>query len=65
MPIREYECKDCRVRFETIELSGESERVTCPRCGSEEVEKKFSLFSSSPHDGSACRVNRGFTGGFG
>ena len=65
MPIREYECKDCLIRFETIELGGESDNVTCPRCGSENVEKKFSLFSSSPHDGTSCRVSRGFNRGFG
>jgi putative FmdB family regulatory protein len=65
MPIREYECKKCKIRFETIELGGESDRVTCPRCGSDEVEKKFSLFSSSPNEGTSCRANRGFTRGFG
>lgn len=65
MPIREYECEDCRLKFETIELGSESETVNCPRCNSENVEKKFSMFSSLPHDGSSCTVRRGFTRGFG
>lgn len=65
MPIREYECKDCHLKFETIELGGESDSVKCPRCDSENVEKRFSLFSSSPGEGTSCRVSRGFTRGFG
>lgn len=62
MPIREYECKDCQLKFETIELGGVSERVTCPRCHSENVEKKLSLFSSTGQDGKSCTT---FTRGFG
>jgi putative FmdB family regulatory protein len=65
MPIREFQCKECDLRFETIELGGEPEQATCPRCHSENVEKKFSLFSSSQHDGTSCKVSRGFNRGFG
>jgi putative FmdB family regulatory protein len=60
MPIREYECKDCQLKFETIELSGDSEKVTCPRCHSENVERKLSLFSNSPGGGASCNFTRGF-----
>ena len=61
MPIHEYECRDCRLKFEIIDLGGEDEPATCPRCRSENVEKKVSLFSSSCGDGFSC----GFSGGFG
>jgi putative FmdB family regulatory protein len=60
MPIREYECKDCQLKFETIELAGPSERVTCPRCQSEDVERKFSLFARAHDEGTSCRIRRGF-----
>jgi putative FmdB family regulatory protein len=60
MPIREYECKDCQVEFENIELAGQSDKVTCPRCRSESVEKKLSLFTRPHSEGSSCRIPRGF-----
>lgn len=65
MPIREYECKDCQLKFETIELGSETDKVTCPRCNSENLEKKFSLFSSGASDGASCSTSRGFARGFG
>ncbi len=65
MPIREYECRECRLKFEIIELAGDTGTVECPRCNSKDVEKKFSMFSSSPHDGTSCHSNRGFSRGFG
>jgi putative FmdB family regulatory protein len=60
MPIREYECKDCQIEFENIELAGEPEKVTCPRCQSQNVEKKFSLFAHPNDEGSSCTTTRGF-----
>lgn len=60
MPIREYECKECQLKFESIELGTESEKATCPRCHSEKVERKFSLFSRSSKHGDSCEVPRGF-----
>lgn len=60
MPIREYECKDCQLKFETIDLGTDSEKPGCPRCQSENVERKFSLFSSSHVEGASCNITRGF-----
>ncbi|MGD9140197.1 MAG: zinc ribbon domain-containing protein [bacterium] len=60
MPIREYECKDCQLKFETIELGTDSEKPSCPRCHSENVEKKLSLFSGSSAMGASCKITRGF-----
>jgi putative FmdB family regulatory protein len=48
MPIFEYRCSECGRRFEELVLS-DSKKIVCPDCGSEDVEKEFSLFSSSGH----------------
>ena len=42
MPIYEYECKKCDTKFETLVLG--EEKVECPECGDEKVEKLFSSF---------------------
>jgi putative FmdB family regulatory protein len=60
MPIREYECRKCGLRFETIDLGGEKGEITCPRCHSDDVEKKISLFSSSASGSESCGFRRGF-----
>ncbi|HEC34046.1 MAG TPA: zinc ribbon domain-containing protein [Chloroflexi bacterium] len=45
MPIYEYRCRRCGEEFEKLVRSlSAQEVVTCPRCGSEEVEKAISLF---------------------
>ncbi len=44
MPLYEYKCKKCGNSFEEL-VFGE-EKVKCPKCGSEEVEKLLSVFSS-------------------
>ncbi len=46
MPIYEYSCKKCKIIFSLLQRIGSSEKdTTCPKCGSKEVKKKFSLFS--------------------
>ncbi len=59
MPIYEFICKDCRTTFETLCFSQRDiEEARCPRCGSRNVGKLLSTFSS--------RVGFGFGGtGFG
>ncbi|MDY6835461.1 MAG: FmdB family zinc ribbon protein [Chloroflexota bacterium] len=32
MPIYEYQCKTCRMKFELKKAFGENGRVECPRC---------------------------------
>lgn len=43
MPIYEYNCKDCNENFEKIVLNN-SAKVICPKCGSENLNKKYSVF---------------------
>ncbi|HEQ60869.1 MAG TPA: zinc ribbon domain-containing protein [Firmicutes bacterium] len=48
MPIFEYVCKDCGAAFELL-IRGESDResAACPRCGSRQMDKQFSVFGMS------------------
>jgi len=54
MPIYEYTCVECKNTFSLLQKIGSSEKdTTCPQCGSKEVKKKLSLFSSSTSKGSS------------
>jgi putative FmdB family regulatory protein len=46
MPIYEYKCNDCSEDFEKL-VSGTNPDVSCPKCGSKNIKKKFSLFGMS------------------
>ncbi|MCS7242407.1 FmdB family zinc ribbon protein [Candidatus Caldatribacterium sp.] len=54
MPIYEYECKRCKEKFEILVFGNKS--VCCPKCGSEELVKKFSVFAMKGVEkgGSSC-----------
>ena len=58
MPMYDYSCGQCGRRFEEL-VTNSSQKVVCPDCGSEDVEKEISLFSSSK---GGCSP---FGGGFG
>ncbi len=48
MPIYEYRCQACKIEFEEfIRSSRQEDELTCPHCGSEEIQKGFSLFGMS------------------
>jgi len=47
MPIFEYVCIKCDNRFEKLQKTGTTGDSYCPRCGSAEVEKQLSAFSSA------------------
>ncbi|RMD94087.1 MAG: zinc ribbon domain-containing protein [Calditrichaeota bacterium] len=47
MPIYEYRCKKCQSIFEVLQRLNDQSEVNCPKCGTVEVEKQFSLFASS------------------
>ncbi|RQW86257.1 MAG: zinc ribbon domain-containing protein [Geobacter sp.] len=47
MPMYEYSCTKCGQRFEKLEKKAAAETVVCPNCGSTEVNKEFSSFSST------------------
>ena len=46
MPTYEYLCKDFRELFEKILTLAEHDRepITCPKCGSKNVEQEFTTF---------------------
>jgi putative FmdB family regulatory protein len=46
MPIYEYVCSKCNNDFEELVFS-QSEKVSCPECGSKKVERKMSVFAFS------------------
>ena len=46
MPIYEYECRKCGTEFTELVRSDE-DKVECPVCMSDSVDKKLSAFASS------------------
>ncbi len=46
MPVFEYRCQDCGKDFEKL-VRKDGQEVVCPDCGSENVEKKLSVFGFS------------------
>ena len=52
MPIYEYECKECRHKFEVLQMTKENEDdLRCPQCGTLNVVKQLSSFSSGANSG--------------
>lgn len=45
MPIFEYKCNQCEKEFEKLVFG--NQQIYCPKCSSEDVQKKFSLFAMS------------------
>ncbi len=50
MPIYEFECRQCRSRFETIVPAAET-KVKCRECGSSKVTRLLSSFAVSVSSG--------------
>lgn len=46
MPVYDYLCKDCHKTFEMALTLAEHDKqpITCPSCGSKNVEQEFSSF---------------------
>ncbi len=67
MPIYEYICDTCKKSFSLLQKVGATEKdTTCPKCGSQSVKKKLSLFSCAcPIDSepASSRTPSGFSGG--
>lgn len=60
MPMFEYSCIACGFRFEKLQKSGEADKVICPACGSAEVKRELSPFSSSTGSaGGSCAAGPG------
>lgn len=68
MPIFEFKCLACGHEFETLVMKSD-EKVTCPKCQSDKVEKKLSSFAtqglgsldSLPSGSSGCGSSGGFS----
>jgi len=45
MPIYEYKCGSCAEDFEKLVFGNQD--VSCPKCSSKKVKKKFSVFCSA------------------
>ena len=55
MPIYEYKCKKCGVKFESYRgISDNDTMVKCPKCGSSNPYRIFSPFFSKNSFGSSC-----------
>jgi len=53
MPLFEFVCSDCHRPFEELVRSASAiSEVTCPKCGSSQVNKKISTFASRVSGGS-------------
>lgn len=52
MPLYDFECEECKERFEKMISSFKLKEVRCPKCDSDKVRKLFSLFS--PLSGGGC-----------
>jgi putative FmdB family regulatory protein len=46
MPIYEFLCRGCQVRFEELVSASGRDKVACPDCGSKKVQRLFSTFAT-------------------
>jgi len=61
MPLYEYECKQCKERFEVLHFSNDDEsNLRCPRCQADKPQRVLSLCSSAP--GKSAGASCGPTG---
>ena len=64
MPLYEFTCTNCGKTFEELVLSGlDGFGVTCPACGSGEIEKLVSRFASAGASSSTPGGGSGGNGG--
>ena len=47
MPIFEYRCTQCQAIFSKLQMGSAVTNVSCPHCGSDQVERQLSTFASS------------------
>lgn len=64
MPLYEYRCFDCNVKFEKLSRHDRADAVTCPECGSERARRLLSVFASfsASGDGESAPVAGGGCG---
>jgi len=59
MPLFEYRCKDCGHEFEELVFGNKA--VPCPKCESQNTEKKISAFMAGGSSGSKSSSCTNFT----
>jgi putative FmdB family regulatory protein len=48
MPVYEYECRNCKERFEVLQsIRDDASKIRCPKCQADKPKRVLSLFSSS------------------
>ncbi|MBK6914670.1 MAG: zinc ribbon domain-containing protein [Ignavibacteriales bacterium] len=48
MPIFEYQCQECKTKFDVFHKSqNQTEKINCPKCNSDKSRKLFSTFSAA------------------
>lgn len=48
MPLYEYECRECKEKFEVIQsIRDDESTVRCPKCNADKPKRLLSLFSSA------------------
>jgi putative FmdB family regulatory protein len=57
VPIYEFECEGCGARFEELVAAGTA--VTCPECGSEQTERRYSAVAPPGRQPRGARVRSG------
>ena len=55
MPLYEFQCTECDRAFEELVRSAAAiTEVNCPKCGSEHIRRKVSLFASKGNTGGSA-----------
>lgn len=53
MPLYEFICRNCQEKFEKLcSAACEISSITCPKCGQQKAEKRFSMFATNSKSGS-------------
>jgi len=67
MPLYEYYCSDCKVKFELLVSHKHADSVVCMKCHSEKVRRLLSVFASQrgASEDSLCHVAPSIGGGCG
>jgi putative FmdB family regulatory protein len=64
MPMYEFKCKQCGQQYEELVRNNE-EKVSCPKCGSDQTYKLISTFAPKMAGGAAPSCSTGGCGGGG
>jgi putative FmdB family regulatory protein len=64
MPIYEYICNDCKIRYERIVMS-QNQEIECPECASKRHTLQLSVFSAGKSANGSASDAPAFSGGCG